>query len=78
MVSSILPKNERNALRMLKYFRVEIPTYQSMTWDLFWLAALANPQPKSRPQLQLHATCFFDGRNSFPQLYSIEVPNLEF
>ena len=31
------------------------------------------PQPKIPPHLQLHATCFFDGRNSQaqPQLYQI-------
>ena len=53
-------------------------TYQSMTCDLFCLAALATPQTKSHPQAQPCATCFFDGINSQPQLYYIEVPNWEF
>ena len=53
---------------------------QSMTCDLFWLAALATPQPKSCPQPQWRATCLFDGSNLQPQpkLYYIEVPNLPF
>ena len=32
---------------------------QSMTCDLFWLAQLATPQPKSRPQLQPRTTLLY-------------------
>ena len=34
--------------------------------------------PTAVRKLQQHATCFFDGPNLQPQLYYIEVPNLEF
>ena len=46
----------------------------------FDLPYFATPQPKSCLQPQPRAICFFDGRNSQlqPQVYYIEVPNLEF
>ena len=51
--------------------------FQSMTCDLFWLAALAASQHKSPPEPQLHTTCFFDGRNSqlATEPFFIEAPN---
>ena len=41
--------------------------WQSMTCNLFWVAAAATPEPKIPPHPQPRATCFFDGRNLQPQ-----------
>ena len=59
-------------LLKLQHFQVYY-FIQSMTCYLFWIAALATPQPKIPPHPQPRATCFFDGRNSQaqPQLYQI-------
>ena len=57
-------------------YQRKIANKQSMTCYLFWLAALATPQPKRHRQPC--ATCFFDGRNSQLQFYYIAVPILEF
>ena len=37
--------------------------FQSMTCDLFLVAAPATPQPKISPHPQPRATCYFGGRN---------------
>ena len=61
----------------VKVFLKSYSYFQSMTCDLFCLAALATPQPKSCPQPQPPATCFFDG-NFIIQKYLIENFILDF
>ena len=52
---------------------ISIPSDQSMTCYLFWVAAPATPQTKIPLHPQPRATCFFDGHNSQAQLYQIHI-----